>query len=611
MSLREKIQHLPSSPGVYLMKDNTGLVIYVGKAKNLKNRVRNYFIDNQDINLKNRALISEISDFELILTRNEVEALLLERNLIKHHQPRYNILLRDDKEYPYIRVDLKAPWPRIEKVRKRIDDGATYIGPYGNPGLLHSTLKIIHKIFPLVRCSEHEFKNARRPCNYYHIKMCLAPCHLAVDKDDYLSMVEKAICILEGNSDIVRSKLISEMQEASDQLKYEKAAQFRDQLKALDRLSHGQVAVVNQFRDADAIAFTESEGLITFGVTQVRGHRIIGNENFIVGKSIDSSDEVFTSFILQYYEKRQAPEFIILPDILSSKSLLTQILSEDTPHKVKIFHGRKDESAELIAMSIRNSNHHFDQSNSLQLRQRAELEILKKLLHLPRFPHRIECIDISNLQGNAIVASNVCFIDGKPAKNFYRRYEVESVTDKPNDFASMYEIVSKRLKKGAELDELPDLLVIDGGKGQLNAALKAAADINVRNVDIVSIAKSRLQKTKVSYTGPIERSQERIFTAGIDNPIYLEDGSPAYRIMTRVRDEAHRFAIMFHRQKRDKATLRSSLDDIPGVGPVTKKRLLERFSSLEGIRNATIDQLIQVKGVSEKLAFKIKDEMGE
>lgn len=606
MSLREKVDNLPTEAGVYLMKNSKGNIIYVGKAKNLRNRVRSYFRDQQ-ISLKTQALVKEITDFDLIVTKSEVEALLLERTLIRHHQPHYNVLLRDDKSYPYIRVNFKDPWPRLQKVRKRKDDGAIYVGPFANPSVLHTLLKTVGRIFPVIRCSPHEFKSARRPCNYYHMKMCMGPCTLPVDRDEYISMIESAIRILEGKNQEVKEFLTAKMQEAAAQERFEQAASLRDQIFAMEQIAERQVAVVQNFASADAIGMVERENILVFSVTMVRDHTIIGNENFSVGFAVDAEDEVLGSFLLQYYERRPAPDTIILPIKVSHKDEILQILNNDRSDSkgIRIIVGRREEAKDLVELANKNALLHFDQMQALQLRQKTELEMLQNTLGLPKLPRRIECIDISNTQESAIVAASVCFIDGKPAKEYYRRYNIQEISGKPDDFASMREVVRRRIEKGVEEEQLPDLLLIDGGKGQLHAALDALQGFPQLRLPVVAIAKSRIKKTEAQLSQVLERSQERLFLPGRDEPIYLEEESPINRLVTRIRDEAHRFAITFHRRKRQQLSHASALDAIPGIGPVLKKRLLTTFGGWQGIKQASLEQLTAVPGIHEKLALLI------
>lgn len=605
MSLVEKLRILPKEPGVYLMKDGKNTIIYVGKAKNLKSRVTSYF-QSKDHTIKTRALVAEIRDFELMLTKNEIEAILLERTLIKHHKPRYNILLRDDKEFPFIRVDFREPWPRLEKVRRRKDDGATYVGPFANPSILWTMLHTVMRIFPLIRCSRHEFANTQRPCNYYHIKMCLAPCTKPVDRNEYIFMVKNAVALLEGKNKKLIHELQQKMKEASRQEKYELAASYRDQVLALQKIGEKQVVVVQDTDDADVIAIYETNEKYSFHVTMVRACVVVGGENFVVNKQIETYEEVLHSFMLQYYDHRLLPSLVILPFSLEDAENLIQAISgEGTPRtKAKIPSNR--EQRELMMLAEKNARHYLEQKADVQKKGQVALEELQTTLKLDRFPERMECIDISNLQASAIVASNVCFIDGKPAKDFYRLYNIRSVTAAPDDFSSIEEVVRRRLRRAVADGDAPDLLVIDGGKGQLNAALKAKQEFPEVDTTIVSLAKSRTDKKDRDWTQAPMRSHERVFLPGAETALPLREGTPPYRLLVQLRDEAHRFAITFHRKKRSQNLQASLLDQVPGIGPTLRKRLLESFGSINAIQNASIDQLITVKGMKESVAVALK-----
>lgn len=623
--LRESLAALPTEPGVYLMKDHRGDIIYVGKAKDLRARVTSYFTQ-RDQTPKTRTLVSEIRDFNIILVQTEVEALLLERTLIKHHQPRFNILLRDDKEYPYIRIDYAAAWPRIEKVRKRRDDGATYLGPYGNPGFLRVLLDASQRIFPQIRCSSHEFANAKRPCNYYHMKMCLAPCTLPVDRDVYIEMMRNVVAFLQGKNREVAKSLRSKMQESAEREEFEKAAVFRDQLLAFDAVAEKQAVINIGIEDADFIGFVANDRFISLQVLMVRSGKLLGTDSFLVSAGTANEDETLTHFMLQYYDGRSVPPTIFLPLGDFDLAAMSQALAGDSPPQLII--PQRGPKRELIDTAERNARFALEEADRKSERQRVELEILREKLALAAIPKRIECIDISNLQGTAIVASNVCFIDGKPAKDHYRHYAIKNlVHGSPDDFESIREVVFRRLTRAGESDDWPDLLVIDGGKGQLAAALEARSkyiaglqsktneqdvqSARARQLTIVSLAKSRAEKERFPEhkdanrfvsSSTQKRSFERVFIPGMDTPLALAPGSPEYRILTHLRDEAHRFAITHHRKKRAKVLQGSSLEDIPGIGKTLRMRLIKDFGGLEGLKRASLDALRKVRGLKEDAA---------
>ncbi len=603
--LTYKLKQLPQDSGVYLMKDQKGVIIYVGKAKNLKNRVSSYFQSNQQQSYKTRALVAEITDFDLMLTQTEVEALLLERTLIRHHMPRYNILLRDDKEYPLIRIHLEDPWPRLEKVRRRKDDGALYIGPFSSASRLSILLRQVYKIFPLIRCSPHEFKAATRPCNYYHIKMCLGPCTLPVDRSHYLTLMKAAISLLEGNIESLKSDLEQKMLEAADQERFEQAAQFRDQMKAIQHISQTQVAILKETEEADVVGMVEKGSHIAFHVLSVRQRALLGGDHFVLPQSADTTAECISSFLLQYYAQRQAPRLLLVRDTSGIDIALAQVLTREGETTVSLQTAEKGEARELLDLAERNAEHQLDLIAGQQHQQLVALQLLQEALGLPRPPERMECIDISNLQGTAIVASNVCFIQGKPAKHLYRRYSIKTVTDGPDDFASIREVLERRLERGLREDDLPDLLIVDGGRPQVQAALSVLEKYPQLDMPLVGLAKSRLEDNLRHDRHRIESTQERVVIPGREDPWELEEGTPVYRLMTKIRDEAHRFAITYHRKKRQSKSHASLLDDVPGIGPTLKKRLLQTFGSLEAIRGASLERLLEINGMSEKTALNL------
>lgn len=610
--IRRKLRNLPAGPGVYFMKDSRSQILYVGKAKNLKNRVNSYFTGLSKQTPKTRALVREIDDFDVMLVTTEVEALLLERTLIKHHQPPFNILLRDDKEYPYVRVDFQVDWPRIEIVRRRKDDGATYVGPFSGAGSLRVMIDAAHKIFPMIRCSAYEFKNAKRVCNYYHMKMCMGPCVLSVDKDQYKAMVRDALEFIQGNSAKLEKEVRQRMKDASSRQLYETAAAYRDQLQAMQAMKERQAVILDSSLNADVISLAALYDQVAFNVVVVRSGAVMGGHTFSTAASIDTNAEMLTQFILQYYDGKSPPGEIVLEQDIEHAKELSEVLSQNEK-RVHIHAEKTEPWRSLLSMAHRNAEHALEESLRRADRFRTQLEAVRDFLRLPDIPRRMECIDISNLQGTHIVASNVVFIDGKPEKKLYRHYKIQSVQDMPNDFASIEEVTERRVRRGIEERDLPDLLVIDGGKQQLVSALKGAEKIEGgKHLRIISIAKSRADKSQKIGSGGNNPSAtyERIFKPGDDTPTPLVPGSPAFRLLTHIRDEAHRFAIQHHRRKRDKAMLHESpLTKIRGVGPVARKKLLTHFGNLEAIAHATIAQIAAAGGLSETTAQKIKDSL--
>lgn len=600
-AIKQKLQTLPSEPGVYLMKDKSCQVIYVGKAKRLKNRVRSYFQADSGLSPKTKALVSEIDDFSVIVVTSEVEALLLERNLIRHHKPKYNVLLRDDKEYPYVRVDLTTQWPRFSKVRRRKEDQATYLGPFPSPTSLQRTLEVMYKIFPLIRCSDYEFQHAKRPCNYYHMKRCLGPCSLPVDPNVYKQMIGDAILFLQNKNKKVTREIYKKMQLASDQENYEIAALYRDQLEALKTLEQDQQVVSKEVKEADVFGIYKHDSSLSVTILTIRKRQLIASDSFDFETKVQSVTEALQSIIMQYYSSREVAKLVLLPIAIGEQEILLKALSAD---HAQITIPKMGSKKKLIDLATRNAYQHYQEQLRNSKYLNTQLEILMKDLNLPRLPERMECIDISNFQETAIVASNVCFISGKPAKNHYRRYKISSVGEGSNDYAAISQVVDRRCQRAINEDDCPDLLIIDGGKGQLGAALEAKKNYPGLDFKIVGLAKSRVIKSGTTLD-PVH-TDERVFLPDRTDPLILEEGSSSYRLLTSIRDEAHRFAVKFHRKKRAEIRQSSTLEKISGVGPTLRKRLLLHFGSLAAIEQASLEDLKKVKGISQKLAETIQ-----
>ena len=606
--LREKLRSLPKEPGCYLMKNSGGRVIYVGKAKVLRSRVAHYFVPAKQLDRKTHALANEIDDFEVLLTDTDLAALLLERTLIKHHKPHYNILLRDDKEYPYLRADLKEPWPRLERVRKRRDDGARYLGPFGSASQLKILTQAALKIFPLIRCSRFEFAHTRRPCNYYHMKMCLGPCTLPVDQAAYRAMVQSAMDFVAGKNSEVQQQIKAQMATAAAAEDYERAALYRDQLKALESVTQKQVVVTHDVFDADIFGLSANAAKSSFHVLLIREGKMIGGESYVLRSPVHSDQEAMTEFLLQYYDGRSLPSEVVIPQSLDDLATLRTALLSGHPEvtKLSLLVPQRGTRLDLVAMAHKNAEYRLGEADKQAEKQQIELQILQERLKLRRLPQRMECIDISNIQGTAIVASDVCFVGGKPAKELYRHYVIKEVVGAPDDFASIREVVRRRLVRGLRDHDLPDLLIIDGGKGQLSAAEGVLAEFPALDMELVSLAKSRVDKSerrrKFIDTSIPERSFERVFFLDQPAPLPLSPGTPEYRLMTQIRDEAHRFAITHHRKRRGKLSHLSDLEAIPGIGPKLRRVLLETFGGMDGISRATLDELQAIKGLRETSA---------
>lgn len=590
------------------MKDSAGRIIYVGKAKVLKSRVAQYFQSTDGKAHKAKALVEEIFSFDIMVTRTEVEALLLERTLIKHHKPRYNILLRDDKEYPYLRIDLNATWPRIEQCRRRKDDKATYLGPFGSAGQMRLLLDACHRIFPTVRCSEYEFANAKRPCNYYHMKMCLAPCTKDVARSEYLAMARDAVAFLGGENQSLLASLKARMAEAADTENYELAALLRDQLQAIIETSKSQVVVVKDSRAIDVIGISKVDTSAAVAVLTVRDGLLVGQDSFVLSTPLGEEPEILRSFILQYYESRSLPKLVYLPMEVENQDELRLALLFAHPDAaaLTLLTPRPGTVADLLELAHRNAKYVLDDHSEKKHQHRQNLRILQENLGLTRFPLRMECIDISNTQGLGIVASNVCFVGGRPERSLYRHYNIKDYASGPDDFAAIEEVVRRRLARASRDQDLCDLLVIDGGKGQLSAALKAAAEFPQLAFDIIALAKAKERKggKKFFHTRDREgRSFERVFKPGQDLALPLAPGTPEFRLLTQIRDEAHRFALSHHRRVRTKLSHHSSLLDIPGIGPKLRHKLLTEFGGMDGLTHATLEQLTAIKGLPTSSAL--------
>lgn len=598
IDLHYKASTMPEQSGVYLMKNNRSKIIYVGKAKNLRNRLRSYFVGSIE-NVKIKALVREVRDFEIILTAGEVEALLLERTLIKHQKPRYNVLLRDDKEFPWLRVDMQEQWPRLEKVRQKQDDGAVYFGPYGSVKNLNLLLNLVRRIFPLIRCSRYQFKHVTRPCNYYQMKMCLAPCHFDLPRQDYLHMMERAMDVLRGKTQVVAASLNKAMRQAARAEKFEQAARLRDQLQALQHSTQRRTVVLSSNIDADVFGIDIHNGKALLYVLMVRDGCMLGHDYFRVTSLLENEQQVLAEFLLQYYEHRQLPANILLP-CKQEQVLFTALEARNC--NIIIGTTVKDSSDEGRLLALARKNAVF------QLRQggrdyEAELRAVQELLDLKQPPRRIECLDISNFQHSAIVAALVCFIDGKPCPDLYRKYKLAERGTKPDDYGSIAEVVRRRLERLTRDNDHFDLLLIDGGKGQLQAARKVCVELGYPDVALAALAKDR-KRHAVART---ISSGERVFIPQRSTPLPLPPSAAAFKILTQLRDEAHRFARAYHRRLRSRVSKASPLTDIPGVGKVLHQRLLQQFPDRHALQQAKIEQLLEIKGMTKRVAQAVLD----
>jgi len=602
--LEEKLASLPAVPGVYLMRDRAGNALYVGKAINLRSRVRSYFSKTETDRAFIPLLEQLVGDLETFLVSNEKEALLLENELIKKHKPRFNVQLRDDKNFICLRLAVGQPYPRLEVVRRFKRDGARYFGPYSSASSIRETLRIINRYFQLRTCSDHALENRRRPCILYQINRCPAPCVYPIPEEAYRKSVEEVILFLEGKAGELVEALRARMKTASANLKFEEAARVRDQLFAIERSLERQKIAVTEPIDQDVFSlYREGDRLLIYAL-YIRQGRITGGQGFPFSGQEFPDEELLASFINLYYDNENfVPKEVLLPLEPEGLESLAELLSERKGEKVRVLVPRRGEKLDLIRMSQRNADQAFQDRKRSKQETSAILEKLKDRLRLSRIPRRIECYDISHFQGSTIVASQVAISDGELDKARYRRFKIKSVATQ-DDFASMHEVISRRISRGLRENDLPDLIVIDGGKGQLASAQAALKDAGVTQVDLVALAKSR-DLDGGERDAPANRSPERLFLVNRKDPIVLPQNSAELFLLTRIRDEAHRFAITFQQRLMRRRNFRSVLEDIPGVGEGRKKALLRHFGSLKRIREAGIEELSEVEGLGPAVAERI------
>ena len=577
--LQSKLDHLPEQPGVYLMKSARGEIVYIGKARVLADRVRSYFLKGSDHTPKTSVLVGQVADIETIVTRSELEALILESNLIKQHRPRFNVVLRDDKQYPYLRLPIKEDFPRLSIVRRVQKDGALYYGPFVPTGAMRETLKVIRKVFPLATCEIEINGRAERACLEFEIKRCMAPCIGNQTKEEYHLIVKQVRMFLEGRDTELLDGLRAEMEAAAEGEHFEEAARLRDRIVKIDRTLERQRVTQTSAIDQDVMGIARQGSAVDLQMLFVRGGLLIGRKDFFWPEGADTPDEeLVRSAIEQFYNKDGLPpKELLIPVSLEDKPVIEDWLSQKKGESVRLVMPERGAKHQLLFLAEENAaaavaNHLRDQEID-----RQAVEELRRLLRLPRAPRRIECFDISNTMGDQSVASMVVWEEGQAKKADYRKYRIKTV-EGANDFASMQEVVARRYHESQELP-LPDLVMIDGGLGQLMAATEGLRAIGRTDLAMIGLAKARGDK------------EERIFLPGRKNPILLNPSSPATHLLQRIRDEAHRFAITYHRKLRGKALVASELDGIIGIGAIRRNRLLKTFGNLEKIAGATDDQL--------------------
>ena len=655
--LEQTLAQIPDAPGVYQMIGNGGEILYIGKAISLRNRVRSYFQDSAVHHIRTQAMVERVVDVRTIVVNNEIEALILEANLIKRHQPPFNVRLRDDKRYPYLKVT-NEPFPRIVFTRMVRDDGARYFGPYTNAHGLRELIDLVRLVFPLRTCREPIDGRRKRPCLQYHIKRCLAPCVGFQSEDEYDHMIDEVVLFLEGKQDSLLARLQGEMLQSAEQFNFETAARIRDRIVQVRRVTESQKVVWRSRLDMDLIATARAQGQACMQVFMVRGGKLIGQEHFILDGVADQSDSVLVDeFLKQFYTARTAsapegngisvmpvriardnqapvplkrrsrlmpasasavPKEVLVQTMPEERAVIESWLSELKGQRVRILQPQRGARLDYMRLVQTNAEQnlkaflvHQELQESAQARSLTELA---DALELPEPPHRIECYDISNIQGTNPVSSMVVFVEGRAKKSDYRKFKIQYDRG-PNDFAMMQETLRRRLRylrretdedvsdigtiskqerelaKKEKFNKRPDLLLIDGGKGQLNAVVEVLEEMDMTGIPVAGLAKEH----------------EWLYLPGQPDPIVLPPNSASLHLVMRIRDEAHRFAITYHRQRRDKAMTRSALDALAGVGPVRKKRLLTAFGSVAAIKRASIDEIAAVKGMTPTLAAQVKN----
>ena len=612
------LKALPAKPGVYIFKNANGRIIYVGKAALLRNRVRSYFGSTHAFEAKTRRLVAQIADIEFILTGSEQEALLLEATLVKRHQPFYNVRLKDDKHYPYLKIDVTEDWPRVQITRRISSDGSRYFGPFASAGSVRRTLDLVKKLFPWRSCTKEITGDDPRPCLEYFIHRCIGPCASLCSKEEYDTVIRQTIMFLEGRTDEITRDLRRQMQKASADLEYERAARLRDQVQAIDRTTERQVMEVRDRTDMDVFGLAREEQEAYVQVFFVRKGLLIGRDIFQLDGTVDETDaEILRSFVEQFYESAPyVPARVLLPVKIDDADLIAQWLTQRRGERpngrragaVRVMVPTRGEKRMLVQRAVDNARESLQQARAKWMADRGKtdeaLQQLQDELELPSLPKRIECYDISNIQGTSAVGSMVVFEDGTPKKSEYRRFRIKGV-DGQNDFAMMQEVLRRRFwrarrqsqeegaNEGGEYDEsfgaMPDFVIVDGGKGQVSAAHDAMRNLGIGQIPLAGLAKRF----------------EELFVVGVSEPVVLDRKSQALYLVQRIRDEAHRFAITYHRNVRKKSGLRSALDDVPGVGPKRKRALLRKFGSLKGVRDASADEIAQTPGFTRGLAEKV------
>lgn len=582
---------LPGDPGVYLFRDTSERVIYVGKAKNLKNRISSYFNSQSEMTPKTVMMVSKARYLEFILTDTENEAFILESTLIKKHMPRYNIILRDDKQYPYLKIRTDEPYPRLEFIRKMRNDNALYFGPFSSSGSVRNTIKFINKVFRLRKCSKSFMTGRTRPCLNYQLNRCLAPCTFDVPVEQYSSIVNNVRLFLEGRSRELIKQLERDMKRYAEDEMYEDAARIRDQIKAVEKTIENQNVVSTRREDQDIIGVAQKNGISQVVIFFSRKGVVVGSRDFRFENQDVSHSDIIEAFLKQYYHSgKYVPKYILISHNIDELQPISEWLSSFADKKIFIHHPVRGKKVGLINLAVKNAENILNRVDNMTSGEL--LEMTKSVLKLNKIPHRMEAMDISNLQGNQAVGTVVAYFDGKPYRDGYRNYRIKKV-EGIDDYEMMSEMIGRRLTSG----NLPDLFIIDGGKGHLLAVSRVFDGVSGTELPaLVAIAKEREQGAK----------GDKLYIPGRKNPIRLNSDHPVLLLIMSIRDEVHRRAVTYHRKLRKKETIKSALDLVPGIGPSKRNLLLKEFGSIEAIKQATEDDISKVKGVTKSMAEEIK-----
>jgi excinuclease ABC subunit C len=596
--LDQKIDNLPTHPGVYLFKDKKGTILYVGKAGNIKHRVSSYFQRREGMDTKTLAMLEKVTDIDTLVTDTEKEALILEDNLIKTHHPRYNVKLRDDKNYPCLKLSLEEEYPTLCIVRRIKKDGSLYFGPYPSATSLRETLKLIRRLFPIRTCIDTKFTHRLRPCINYEMGRCLGPCCEEVDPIKYREVVQQVRMFLTGKNRDLMESLKRKMEEESESLHFESAAKIRDQISHIERIIEKQKIVSQDFLDQDVIGFHRQDHKIIIYTLLVRAGRLMGGRGYVLPSTGLMDEEILSSFLVQHYrEGKFIPEQILIPKAIPEQDFVEQWLAELKGRKVRIFIPMKGDKKDLLEMAHENAERFLHIEDERQKDRGVLLRTLKEKLSLKKIPRRIEAFDISNFQGGYAVGSMVCFEDGEPDKERYRHFKIKTI-EGADDYGMMYEVLLRRYQKGVEENDLPDLVLLDGGKGQLNVAQEVFKELKVKEIDLISLAKEKsLKETRLSR---FRKTDEKVFHPQIKEPFILGRHSAILHLLDRIRDEAHRFAITYHKKVRSREIIKSELEGIPGIGKVRQKELLKFFGSVAKIKQATEKELANVPKMNRK-----------